>query len=246
LLIEKKIRFGLRNKAFIYITRNDDKKLFIKFFLKNFLKNTYFYLRSRLKKQPFHKKDDFFFYGIKNKKEFNSNLNQPNTILILGFSYCQKPHNCPMKRFSTKCIHTPNNNICRECTIGKCINTYSSNKIIPLIITTIHMLGENLLLQIKEHSSKKVLFLITSCEMSLNMFADFANMLNVKGIGVRLKGRVCKNFTTFKFAENGIKSGLTSIDTETEKKILYLLKQTIPYKKKIEKNKLIDNSCLKI
>ena len=58
-------------------------------------------------------------------------------------------------------------------------------------------------------TEKKLLFLITACEMSLVMFADYGNMMGAKGIGIRLDGRICNTMRAFHLSERGIKPGLT-------------------------------------
>ena len=69
-----------------------------------------------------------------------------------------------------------------------------------------------------------ILFLITACEMTLNMFSDFGNMVGVRGIGVRLDGRICNTMGAFALSEKGIKPGLTVVLPATQQKMLDLIK----------------------
>ena len=67
---------------------------------------------------------------------------------------------------------------------------------------------------------KKIIFLITACEMTLEMFGDWGNMTGIQGIGVRLDGRICNTMKAFELSEQGIKPGLTVVLGETQKKML--------------------------
>lgn len=60
--------------------------------------------------------------------------------------------------------------------------------------------------------------------MTLKMFGDWGNMVNIKGIGVRLDGRICNTMKAFELSEAGIKPGLTVVLPHTQRKILSLLK----------------------
>ena len=77
----------------------------------------------------------------------------------------------------------------------------------------------------KENPDKEVIFLITACEMTLKMFSDFGNMVKVKGIGVRLDGRICNTMRAFVLSEKGIKPGLTVVLDDTKEKFLSLLER---------------------
>ncbi|MCB1213054.1 MAG: hypothetical protein KDK40_02025, partial [Chlamydiia bacterium] len=64
----------------------------------------------------------------------------------------------------------------------------------------------------------------TACEMTLRMFADWGNMVGIRGIGVRLDGRICNTMAAFDLSERGIKPGLTVVLEETQRRILQLLR----------------------
>lgn len=77
---------------------------------------------------------------------------------------------------------------------------------------------------VHKNPDKKVIFLITACEMSLRMFHDWGKMLGIQGIGVRLDGRICNTMQAFILSEKGIKPGLTVVLKETQKKMLEWIK----------------------
>ena len=63
-----------------------------------------------------------------------------------------------------------------------------------------------------------------TCNLSLHMFADNANIIKMKGLVIELSGRLCVNNKTFLLAERGIKSGVTHLSLKNEDKVLELLK----------------------
>ena len=52
------------------------------------------------------------------------------------------------------------------------------------------------------------------------MFADWGNMAKIKGVGVRLEGRICNTLKAFELSEEGIKPGLTVVNSESKQKML--------------------------
>jgi hypothetical protein len=182
------------------------------------------YLGSLLKRKSHVRDGDFYLYGIKSVAEFQKLLDSPEALLVVGFSYCEKPHECPSGRFTDACIHDPENPVCRQCFIGKAVNSLPNARSIPLFIPTIHYIGKKIFEITEANPGKKVLFIITACEMTLEMFGDWGNMSGVKGIGVRLDGRICNTMRAFELSETGIKPGLTVVLEETQKRILDLLK----------------------
>ena len=111
-------------------------------------------------------------------------------MLVLGFSYCHKPFECPSGRFTDACIHDQENLVCQQCFIGKAVHASLGSNVIPLFIPTVHYIGGKIFEIVHQNPEKKVLFLITACEMTLEMFGDWGNMVDIKGIGVRLDGRI--------------------------------------------------------
>ena len=67
-----------------------------------------------------------------------------------------------------------------------------------------------------------MIFLITACELTLEMFGDWGNMAGIRGIGVRLDGRICNTMRAFELSEKGIKPGLTLVLPKTQRRILEL------------------------
>ena len=181
------------------------------------------YIRSIVRGKSYVRDDDFFFYGVSNEEEFKALVNQPDTLLVVGFSYCEKPHECPVSRFTPDCIHDPEHPVCRQCFVGKTINMLPENQTIPLIIPTIHYIAEQIFKIIEANPGKKVLFFITACEMTLEMFGDWGMAAGIKGIGVRLDGRICNTMKAFELSEVGIKPGLTVVLPKTQERILQLL-----------------------
>ncbi len=181
------------------------------------------YIRSLLAKKSYVRDDDFFLYGFSTVEQFKEAISSPDTLLVVGFSYCEKPHECPSGRFTPECIHDPENSVCRQCFIGKAVNCLPEKKAIALFIPTIHYIAKKIFEILEAHPDKKILFLITACEMTLEMFGDWGNMSGVRGVGVRLDGRICNTMRAFELSEEGIKPGLTVVLERTQARILELL-----------------------
>lgn len=214
----------LKWKSLKYLIQHDEKHLILKYFLKHPIKYPFSLLKSYLKKNSYIRDGDFFLYGIKSLDDFKKLLEDENTLLITGFSYCHKPFECPSGRFTVECIRDPDHPVCRQCFIGKSLNALPDKKVVPLLITTIHYIGEKVFETVHKYPDKKVIFFITACEMTLKMFSDWGNMVGVKGVGVRLDGRICNTMKAFELSEKGVKPGLTVVLDETQKKILNLIK----------------------
>lgn len=217
----------LKWKSAKYLYQHDAEKVIPRYFFKKPFKHALNYgwalLKSVFKIKSYTRDDDFFLYGLKTLTAFKEKLKEPNTLLVVGFSYCHKPFECPSGRFSPDCIHQPDHPVCSQCFIGKCVNKLPQEKSLPLLIPTIHYIGEKIFEAIHAHPDKKILFLITACELTLEMFGDFGNMVGIKGIGVRLDGRICNTFKAFELSERGIKPGLTIVLPHTEQRILDLI-----------------------
>jgi len=214
---------GIKWKGLVYLIRHDKEKIIKRYLLKHPLRYATRLLASLCKKKSYTRDRDFFFYNLKDATEFIQLANHPQALIVVGFSYCHKPLECPSGRFSTECIHDPEHPVCRQCFIGKAVNALPEKAVIPLFITTIHYIGGTLLELQDQHPDKKLLFLITACEMTLEMFGDFGNMIRVPGIGVRLDGRICNTMRAFDLSEKGIKPGLTIVREETQSRMLELI-----------------------
>lgn len=212
----------LRFKALDYLIRNDEKRLFLRFFFKHPFRYGHRLIASYFKKESFRRDGDFFLYGLDSEEEFVQLAQQKEVVLAVGFSYCQKPLECPSGRFNEDCSHLDHHPVCSQCFIGKVSHAVSFE---PIIIPTIHDIGEKMFALTEKHPGKTILFFITACELTLKMFADWGNMLSLRGIGVRLDGRICNTMEAFKLSEKGIKPGLTMLLAETEKRMFNLLQK---------------------
>lgn len=214
---------NLKWKSLKWMITKDDGTI-LKGFLQHPLRYGWALLRSVMKKKSFIRDDDFFLYGIKSVAEFKELLKQETSLLVIGFSYCHKPFECPSGRFTSLCQHVADHPVCRQCFIGKCVNALPEDNVIPLFIPTIHYIGAKILDIVHSFPDKRILFIITACEMTLEMFGDWGNMVNIQGIGVRLDGRICNTMKAFELSETGIKPGLTVVLDKTQRRILNLIR----------------------
>ncbi len=214
----------LKWKSLKYLIQHDKKHTLPRYFIKHPLKYGYNLLKSYFKKKSYHRQDDFFLYNLNSLEEFQQTLADLNTLFIAGFSYCHKPHECPSGRFTDACIRDIEHPVCQQCFIGKTVHFLPKQSTIPLFIPTIHYIGEKIFEIVEAHPKKTILFLITACELTLEMFGDWGNMVGIKGIGIRLDGRICNTMTAFELSEVGIKPGLTVVREATQQKILELIK----------------------
>ncbi len=221
--ITKETARFLRLKSLYWMWAKDTRGEIRRGFLKAPFLYVKRYLKSFFSPKPFHRQGDFFYYSLTGEEEFRSRIKQPDTLFVLGFSYCHKPFECPSGRFTDQCIRDPRNLVCRQCFIGKCLTMIQGRKAHILQIPTVHYVGAKILELMEKHREKKILFLITACEMTLHMFADFGNMAGISGIGVRLDGRICNTMEAFALSETGVKPGLTVVLGETQERMLSLL-----------------------
>lgn len=215
---------GLKWKSLLWMIRKDKGEI-----RNGMLKHPFKYLwrliKSACREKPYVREGDFFFYGVSSIEQFRQCVKEKEAVLILGFSYCHKPFECPSGRFSSDCIRDISHPVCQQCFIGKAIHASSHPNTIPLIIPTIHYIGGKVFEIVHSNPDKQVFFIITACEMTLEMFGDWGNMVDIKGLGVRLDGRICNTMKAFELSEEGIKPGLTVVLSETQKAILDLLTQ---------------------
>lgn len=222
--ITKETARFLKLKSLLYILKEDHKKVIQRYVLKRpffYIKN---FLKSVLKKHAYIQNNDAFLYGISSQEELEQRLLNKNALLVIGFSYCHKPLECPSGRFNAKCLNEKNNPVCAQCLIHKYKSITPSSSSLVFIIPTIHYIGEKMLKIKNRYRNKDVLFLITACEMSLRMFGDFGNMADIKGIGIRLGGRICNTMRAFVLSEKGIKPGLTNVSDQGDELFLKCLK----------------------
>ncbi len=213
---------NLKWKSLKYMVGHDTNRTILRQFLKHPFRYGIRFLRSYFKKLSYQRDGDFFLYGLSSVEEFKKKLK--NSRLVVGFSYCQKPLECPSGRFTDQCTRNPEHPICRQCPIGKTLHALPSKNTVPLIIPTVHYIGEKIFEIVHSKPKEEILFLITACEMTLKMFGDYGNMAGIKGIGVRLDGRICNTMRAFELSERGIKPGLTVFTPETEAQVLDLVR----------------------
>lgn len=218
--ITKRTARFLRFKSLVYLLRHDHPKIFLRHFLKHPFRYALGLGRSYLSRGK--REGDFFLCNIPSVDAFANKLVNKDHLFVLGFSYCHKPFECPSGRFNDRCDFEEDHPVCGQCFIGKCRALAKNARL--LLIPTVHYIGEKMMEMVHEHPKKKVLFLITACEMSLRMFHDWGVMLGIEGLGVRLDGRICNTMRAFVLSEQGIKPGLTVVLPETQEKILELLK----------------------
>jgi hypothetical protein len=214
----------LKLKSLKWMLAHDTSGKIRSHFLKKPLTYTYKIITSLFQKKQYARDDDFFLYGVKNLKEFQSLLSNDNNLFVLGFSYCHKPLECPSGRFTDECVHDLKNPICQQCFIGKSVHALPQKNTYPLFIPTVHYISEQILEIQEKNPGKTLLFLITACEMTLEMFGLFGNMANIKGVGVRLDGRICNTMRAFELSEQGIKPGLTVVLDRTQERMLELIR----------------------
>ena len=213
---------GLKWKSLKYMAAHDEDRKILGHVLKKPVRHLFRLVRSLMKKRAYRKRDgDFYFYNLSSYEEFQKLLKDHH--LVLGFSYCHKPFECPSGRFNDQCIAKKDHPVCRQCFIGQAFNM-APERTTKLAIPTIHYIGEKMFEVMAQH--KKVVFLITACELTLEMFGDYGNMAGAKGLGVRLDGRICNTMKAFDLSEKGIKPGLTVVLPKTKRKILELLDPT--------------------
>lgn len=216
---------NLKWKSLKWMIAKDEGFKILRNLLRHPLKYGNAFVRSVFQKKPFTRDGDFFFYGVKNVEEFETLLEDNESLLVVGFSYCHKPFECPSGRFNDACIHDAANPVCQQCFIGKCMHALPEKNVIPLLIPTIHYIGNKIFETVHANPGKRVIFMITACEMTLEMFGDWGNMVGIQGIGFRLDGRICNTMKAFELSEVGIKPGLTVVLEPTQKDILSLIRR---------------------
>ena len=216
---------NLKWKSLKWMLTRDYKMEVIRGFLKHPIKYGLSYLKSIFKKKSYLRSGDFFLYGINAMEEFEALIKDPRSLFVLGFSYCHKPFECPSGRFTPDCIHNALNLVCRQCFIGKCMHALPPTNTRAFVIPTVHYIGGKIFDIVHQNPDKKVIFLITACEMTLKMFGDWGNMVGIKGLGVRLDGRICNTMKAFELSEEGNKPGLTVVLQDTQAEILNVLRK---------------------
>lgn len=214
----------LKWKSLKWMVWKDTGGRVFKAFLKHPFTYAWRYLKSIVRRKSYVRKGDFFFYGIETPEQFEKLLTDHDSLFVLGFSYCHKPFECPSGRFTSDCIHDATHPVCRQCFIGKAVHALPEQNASVLFIPTVHYVAEKILEIMHNNPKKQIIFLITACEMTLKMFSDWGNMAGIKGVGVRLDGRICNTMKAFELSEQGIKPGLTVVLEDTQKQMLAWIK----------------------
>lgn len=212
-----------RIKALAYLIYHDRGFKLLKALAKRPFCYFWGYLKSCIRRSSYQRSGDFFLYGLNHEQQLVQKYLQQPCEFILGFSYCHKPFECPDGRFSDLCRADENNTVCMQCFIGKAVHAAPLSAKL-LFIPTIHYIAQKVFEAVQTAQGKRVLFLISACEMTLEMFGDWGNAVGLEGIGVRLDGRICNTMEAFVYSERGIKPGLTVVLKPTQERILQVLK----------------------
>ena len=223
--IRTKTRKNLNWKTLSYLHHHDYSGKLGSYFWGRPLKHGLGLLAALLKRHNYRRDGDFFLYGLKNLKEFEALLDAPSTVLVVGFSYCHKPFECPAGRFTDACIHDAADPVCGQCFIGKCVHSLPDTQVVPLFITTVHYIGEKMIEAQKNWPEHTVVFMITACELTLEMFGTMGVAVDLRGIGVRLDGQICNTMKAFEASEIGIKPGMVIVEDETQGRMMDLFRQ---------------------
>ena len=237
--IRKKTRKYLAWKTLHYLHSHDSSGVLRRYFWRHPIKHgvglTRNLFRSLRGKPSYERDGDFFFYDLKNTEALYEALENPKTLLVVGFSYCHKPFECPAGRFTDACYHDQGNEVCGQCFIGKSIHflpkIIEQDRIIPLFITTVHYLGEALVKLRLTRPGYEPLFVVTACELTLEMFGFIGASVGFKGIGVRLDGQICNTMRAFEASEEGIKPGMAIVTETTQTRMMDVYRgigQTMP------------------
>lgn len=221
-MTEETARF-FKWKAFKWIIAKDHGFKVLKKAMRHPFRYGWNYFKSLFWQKSYLRDGDFFLYGISSVEEFHALMADPSHVFVVGFSYCHKPFECPSGRFTDQCVHDAANPVCQQCFIGKAVHALPE-RVIPVFIPTVHYIGNKIFELMEANPGREVIFIITACEMTLEMFGDWGNMVGIKGIGVRLDGRICNTMKAFELSEEGIKPGLTVVTDETQRRILDLIK----------------------
>lgn len=222
-----------RLKALYYLFCHDRGWQITKQLLRNPLKYLLLYSAALARSfwrggKSFVRDEDFFFYGVVDEAQWLKEVRGSDTLLVLGFSYCHKPLECPSGRFTDRCVNDREDPVCQGCFISqlRLVERYV-DRVHFVMIPTVHAIGHELFKLRAKHPDKKLLFLITACEMTLEMFGEFGALVSAQGIGVRLGGRICNTMRAFELSEEGIKPGLTRILEPTKQRMAQLLEALV-------------------
>lgn len=222
--IRRHTRKNLSWKTLSYIHRHDYSGKLGRYFWRHPIKHGLGLVKTLWQAHSYRRDGDFFLYQLHNVDEFKSKLVEPDSVLVAGFSYCHKPFECPSGRFTDACIHDANDPVCGQCFIGKCVHSLPETRVIPLFITTVHYIGEKMIEARENWPEHNVLFVITACELTLEMFGKLGNAVGLQGIGIRLDGQICNTMRAFEASEVGVKPGMAIVTDETQSRMMDLFR----------------------
>ncbi|MGK2914266.1 MAG: hypothetical protein ACSLE5_07400 [Porticoccaceae bacterium] len=222
--IRRNTRRFLPWKSLSYLHRHDHSGKLRRYFWRHPLRHGIGLVKNLLRGQSYRRDGDFFLYDIADVAEFVHRLEQPNAVLVVGFSYCHKPFECPAGRFTDQCIHDQSSPVCGQCFIGKAVHSLPEVRVIPLFITTVHYIGEKMIEARAAWPGRDVLFLITACELTLEMFGLVGCAVGLEGVGVRLDGQICNTMKAFAASEIGIKPGMAIVTEPTQARMMAIFR----------------------
>jgi hypothetical protein len=222
--IRRQTRKNLTWKTLSYIHHHDYSGKLGKYFWRHPLKHGLGLVKTLLRSHSYRRDGDFFLYCLTDIDDFKSRLVAADAVLVVGFSYCHKPFECPSGRFTDDCIHDAGHPVCGQCFIGKCVHALPATRVQPLFITTVHYIGEKMIEMRQTWPNHNVLFLITACELTLEMFGKLGSAVGLQGIGVRLDGQICNTMRAFEASEEGVKPGMAIVTGETQNRMMDLLR----------------------
>jgi len=223
--IRRGTRKNLSWKTLAYLHYHDYSGKLGDYFWQRPIKHGLGLLTALLKRHSYRRDGDFFLYGLRNLAEFATLLDAVDSVLVVGFSYCHKPFECPAGRFTDACFHDADDAVCGQCFIGKCVHSLPETQVVPLFITTVHYIGEKMIEARENWPGRNVIFVITACELTLEMFGKIGVAVDLKGIGVRLDGQICNTMKAFEASEVGIKPGMAIVTDKTQRRMLALFEQ---------------------
>lgn len=218
--IRARTRRFLPFKSLHYLHMHDYAGDLERYFWRYPFKHGYGLLKNFLRGRTYRRDGDFFLFGIKDEAEFKRRLQSDKSVLVVGFSYCHKPFECPEGRFTDSCIHDQDNPVCGQCFIGKAVHSLPDDRVVPLFITTVHYIGEKMVEVRTKWPGYDQLFLITACELTLEMFGLMGGAVGFAGIGVRLDGQICNTMKAFEASEIGIKPGMAIVTDPTQARMM--------------------------
>lgn len=222
--IRRKTRKHLSWKTLSYLHHHDYSGKLGNYFWRRPIRHGLGLLKTLARRHSYRRDGDFFLYHLRSADEFKAILEKPETVLVAGFSYCHKPFECPSGRFTDACIHDPGHPVCGQCFIGKSVHSLPVTRVVPLFITTVHYIGEKMIEARENWPAHQVVFLITACELTLEMFGKMGAAVGLQGIGVRLDGQICNTMRAFEASEVGVKPGMAIVTKPTQQRLLTLFR----------------------